>query len=69
MLNEFIVLVIMNILDFTNASRQDHAATNNTGIMGYVCTTPVAGNPTFCTIGHRILFGVNGGLFVPFADD
>jgi hypothetical protein len=69
MLNEFIVLVIMDILDFTNARRQDHAATDNTGIMGYVCTTSIAGNPTFGAIRHRILFGVNGGLFVPFADD
>jgi hypothetical protein len=69
MLNEFIVLVIMDILDFTNARRQDHAATNNTWVMGYVCTAPVAGNPAFSTIRHRILFGVNGGLFVPFTDD
>ena len=37
--------------------------------MGYVRRASIARNPAFGTIRHRILFGVDGSLFMTFANN
>jgi hypothetical protein len=67
--NEFVILVIVNILNGLNPRCKQHSTADDAGIMGDVCRTTVTGYTTFSTVNDGILFGVDSGLFVTFSND
>jgi hypothetical protein len=67
--NEFVILVIVNILNGLNPRRKKHATADDAGIMGDIGSTTVTGYTAFGAVNDGILFGVDGGLFVTLPND
>ena len=63
--NELIILVIMNVLDFMNASRQKNATADDAGIVCDVRGASKGRYPTLRAIGDCILFRMHGRLLMP----
>ena len=67
--NDLVILVIVNILNGLNPCGKQYTTTDDTWIMGDICSTTITRHPTFGTVDHGILFGMDGGLFVTFPND
>lgn len=69
MRNELIVLVIMDVLDFTNTCRKENTTTDNARIVCDVGGASEGRYPALRAIGDCILFRMHGCLLVSVSYD
>jgi hypothetical protein len=59
----------MDVANLVDTRRQENPSTNDTWIVGDIGHTSCRADASLRTISETVLFGVNGGLFVPIPYD